>query len=167
MRNRVNRRNRKHRIASRNVVAALSMLFPPLGIFLVWRTDWSDTVKYCLTGAAVLVLAIGVALMPSPSNRTNGGIELIGREQAVEVYGPALPTAMVTGYTVQSTSSLFAEDTEDEIEYVYAMKEGQCYHTYKCKYAYASSQKLTVYEAYHLGYKACGLCNPPVYSPAQ
>ena len=163
MRNRAKARRRQTRVERRNLAAALAMLFPPLGIILVWRTNWSNAVKYCLTGAAVVVLAVGVALMPSPNNRVSGGVELIGREQDVEVYGPSLPTAMVTGYTVQSTASIFAEEPEDDTHYVYATKNGRCYHEYECKFAYASSQKLTVYEAHYLGYTPCGRCNPPPY----
>ena len=104
-------------------------------------------------------------LIPSADSRVSGGIELVGRERDVEVYGPALPTAMVTGYTATSTDSVFSAAEEDETEYVYAAKEAKCYHRSTCKFAYASSQKLTPYEAYYLGYKPCGRCNPPTYTP--
>ena len=41
-----------------------------------------------------------------------------------------------------------------------AGSDSECYHLYDCKFAYASSRRLTVYEAHYLGYTPCGLCNP-------
>ena len=159
-------RGKGRRRRFRNLPAAVFVvLFPPLGIFLTWRSSWSGLVKCCMTGVAVAVLLLGVSLLPSADNRVNGGIELVGSDRAVDVYGPELPTAMVTGYTVNSTGSVLAPIEESEVEYVYAASGAECYHTYECKFAYASSLKLTVYEAHFLGYKPCGRCNPPVYSP--
>lgn len=150
----------------RNVPAALFVvLFPPLGIFLTWRSRWSGMVKCCMTGAAVAVMAVMVALLPSADGRVAGGVELVGANPEAEIYGPELPTAMVTGYTVASSESVLAPATENDVQYVYAASNGKCYHEYECKFAYASSQRLTVYEAYFLGYKPCGRCNPPVYTP--
>lgn len=122
-------------------------------------------VKCCMTGAAVAVLALAAALLPSADGRVTGGVELVGAKPAAEVYGPELPTAMVTGYTASATGSVLAPADDSDVEYVYAASTGSCYHTYECKFAYASSQKLTVYEAYFLGYKPCGRCKPPVYTP--
>ena len=31
--------------------------------------------------------------------------------------------------------------------------------------AFDSSQRLTVYEAYYLGFEPCGRCKPPIYDP--
>lgn len=168
MQNRKKARKRSGRNARRGNLLAVLFLFllPPLGVILLWRSSWSDTVKYCVTGAVVLTVSVGVALLPSAENRTVGGIELIGREQEVEVYGPSLPTAMVAGYTVSATGSVFADVEEKDEHIVYAAKDGECYHEYDCKFAYASSQHLTLYEAYCLGYKPCGRCNPPEYVPA-
>lgn len=167
-----NRRYGRKRRNSRGIRDLLAVLFlilcPPVGVVLLWKSSWSGTVKYCLTGVAVVALAVGVALLPSADNRVNGGIELVGRQQQAEVYGPELPTAMVTGYTISlATDSIFAEEVENDIQYVYAAKDGSCYHMYECKFAYASSQKLTVYEAHYLGYRQCGRCNPPAYEPMQ
>ena len=166
LQNRRHGRKYRNRRDFRNLLAVLFLiLLPPVGVVMLWRTRWSGTVKYCLTGVAVVALAIGVALIPSADNKVNGGIEMVGVDKDVEVYGPALPTAMVTGYTVSlTTDSIFADDVETDIHYVYAAKNGSCYHEYECKFAYASSQKLTVYEAYHLGYTPCGRCNPPAYA---
>lgn len=150
----------------RNLPAALFVVFfPPLGIFLTWRSTWSGVIKCCMTGAAVAVMAVAVALLPSADGRVAGGVELVGVKPEAEIYGPELPTAMVTGYTVASNESVLAPSVENDVKYVYAASSGKCYHEYECKFAYASSQKLTVYEAYFLGYKPCGRCNPPVYTP--
>jgi len=150
--------------AARNVLAAVAVfLLPPVGVLLSWRSSWSNLVKYCMTGAAVAVMLLVVMLLPSAENTVNGGIEMVGRNAEVEIYGPDLPTAMVTGYTLTSYESLLASNEEDSARYVYAATDGSCYHEYECKFAFASSQKLTLYEAYFLGYEPCGRCNPPEY----
>lgn len=144
----------------------LLVLLPPVGIVIVWRRHWSNAVRIGLTAATLAILALAFVLLPSGENRIAGGVELVGIEREVEVYGPSLPTAMVTGYTSSlSTGSVFVETEETDTVYVYAAKGADCYHLYDCKFAYASSQKLTVYEAYYLGYKPCGRCNPPIYTP--
>ena len=154
------RGHRTNRRLSDLITLLLLAVLPPVGVVLLWRRNWRTSTKTALTAAAAAVL-----LIPSADSRVSGGIELVGRERDVEVYGPALPTAMVTGYTASSTDSVFSAAQEDETEYVYAAKEAQCYHRSTCKFAYASSQKLTPYEAYYLGYKPCGRCNPPAYTP--
>ena len=143
------RGHRTNRRLSDLITLLLLAVLPPVGVVLLWRRNWRTSTK---------------AAVPA-DRRGSGGIELGGRERDVEVYGPALPTAMVTGYTASSTDSVFSAAQEDETEYVYAAKEAQCYHRSTCKFAYASSQKLTPYEAYYLGYKPCGRCNPPAYTP--
>ena len=167
LQNRKTGRKNRNKRDLRNLLAVLFLiLLPPVGVVMLWRTRWSGTVKYCLTGAVVAVLAIAVALLPSAENKVVGGIEMVGTDRDVEVYGPGLPTAMVTGYTISlATDSIFAEEVETDTHYVYAAKTGSCYHEYECKFAYASSQKLTVYEAHYLGYEPCGRCNPPEYVP--
>lgn len=161
-------RSRGHRTSRRLsdlITLLLLAVLPPVGVVLLWRRNWRTSTKAALTAAAAAVLTAAVLLIPSADSRVSGGIELVGRERDVEVYGPALPTAMVTGYTASSTDSVFSAAQEDETEYVYAAKEAQCYHRSTCKFAYASSQKLTPYEAYYLGYKPCDRCNPPAYTP--
>ena len=166
LRNRGKGRGAKRRRNDWNLLAAVFVvLFPPLGIWLTWRGTWSGMVKYCMTGVAVAVLLVAVLLLPSAGGPPDGGIKLVGTDPAVDVYGPELPTAMVTGYTAVSTGSVLAPVDEDNVEYVYAASGAECYHTYECKFAYASSLKLTVYEVHFLGYKPCGRCNPPVYTP--
>ena len=159
------RGQRTNRMLSDLMTMLLLAVLPPVGVVLLWRRNWRTSTKAALTAAAAAVLTAAVLLIPSADSRVSGGIELVGRERDVEVYGPALPTAMVTGYTASSTDSVFSAAQEDETEYVYAAKEAQCYHRSTCKFAYASSQKLTPYEAYYLGYKPCGRCNPPAYTP--
>ena len=164
-----NSRKRANRAAMRNALTALSVvLLPPLGIVLTWRSRWSSMAKYCMTGLAVAVMAIAVALLPSADSRVNGGIEIVGRNMDVDIYGPELPTAMVTGYAVYGQQSVLAPDaTANNVTLYYAASDAECYHEYECKFAFASSQKLTLYEAYCLGYKPCGLCQPPEYKPGE
>lgn len=142
------------------------IVLPPVGIVLVWRGSFRTGVKAVLCAVVALVWALGVMLLPSADNRVNGGIELVGIEREVEVYGPALPTAMVKGYTSPLTDSVFIATEEEETEELYRAAEGaDCYHRSTCKFAYASSDKLTLYEAHFLGFEPCGRCNPPPYVP--
>lgn len=145
----------------------LSVLIPPLGLILTWRSRWSNNAKYCLTGLAAISFALIVALLPNPDARVEGGVQMVGREKEAEVYGPELPTAMVSGFVAPLGDSVFAQATEDasETEYVYAMPGANFYHLSTCRYAYASAQKLTVYEAHFMGYAPCRECNPPAYVP--
>lgn len=159
-----NGRRRASNSLLKNLLTALSVvLLPPLGIVLTWRSRWSGMVKYCMTGLAVGVMVLAVALLPSADNRVSGGVEMVGRNADVKIYGPELPTAMVTGYTVYGAESVLAPAETSTATLYYAAADGKCYHEYECKFAYASSQKLTLYEAYCLGYKPCGLCQPPEY----
>lgn len=143
----------------------LLFLCPPVGIVLVWRKAWSNSTRAMLTLAPILALTFAMLLVPSSNTQVAGGVELVGLERDVDVYGPALPTAMVVGYTSSMTNgSVFADAEDEDIQYVYAAKGADCYHLYECKFAYASSQKLTVYEAHYLGYKPCARCNAPAYT---
>lgn len=146
---------------------ALSVLIPPLGLILTWRSRWSSNAKYCLTGLAVISFALIVVLAPNPDVRVAGGVRMVGREKEAEVYGPELPTAIISGYVAPLGDSVFAETTENpsEDELVYAMPGAKFYHLSTCRYAYDSAQKLTVYEAHFMGYAPCTECNPPAYVP--
>lgn len=166
MRKRAGGRNWKRRENTRKVMSVIaSVLFPPLGILLVWRCRWSNAAKYCLTGLAVACFALVVALLPSADSRVNGGIELVGRKPEAEIYGPDLPTATVTGYVAPINESVFINDDDGETIYVYATTDGQYYHLSECKFAYASAQKMTPYQAHFLGYLPCSLCGSPAYVP--
>lgn len=140
------------------------VLFFPAGITLMWRRacTWPKGIKFAVTGIMVAAM-ITIFALPSPSSDISGGITLVGARPEVEVYGPELPTTIVTGYTRQNTDSIIVNTVADDIHYVYAADGASCYHEYECKFAYASSQRLTVYEAYYLGFEPCGRCNPPKY----
>lgn len=164
MQKRPGARSRRRRSNSRRIMSVIaSILLPPVGIFLVWRTRWSNNARYCLTGLAVASMVLIVALLPSPDARVNGGVELIGRKKEAEIYGPDLPTAMVTGYIAPVGESVFVQEEDEGESYVYAVPGEKNYHLSGCKYAYATAQKMTLYEAYFLEYTPCTRCNPPMY----
>ena len=96
---------------------------------------------------------------------TTGGVQLVTNRPEVEVYGPDLPSFIVPGYTSEQTSSIIVPAVENDVHYVYAADGAKCYHEYKCKFAYASSQRLTPYEAYYLGFTPCNRCEPPIFDP--
>ena len=128
------------------------------------RKKMSMTAKSALfLGIMVAVLA-GVLLTPSPKDGKGGGIELHGEEREVAVYGPELPKSTVGNYPVPVEKSVVLPETSgttEEVTYVYASDDQDCYHVSTCKFAYASGHRYTVYEAQLLGYKPCGRCNPP------
>ena len=150
-----------------NTRAALWLWCFPVGLSLMWRSDctWKRGVKIGISTAMVALLAaIFVVPLPKVGARSNG-VEIVAGRPEVEVYGPALPSLIVPGYTKETTGSIIAEDHGSDVHYVYAADDAECYHEYDCKFAFASSQRLTVYEAYYLGFKPCGRCKPPVYTP--
>lgn len=111
---------------------------------------------------------IGVLVCPSPYNNQRGGVELYGDDPEVEVYGPQLPENIVGGYTEPAIQSVVLPedgDGDDSTLYVYASEGQKNYHLYTCRNAYASAKKLTLYEAYYLGYKPGKCCNAPEYIP--
>lgn len=140
------------------------VLFFPAGITLMWRNacTWPKGVKFAVSGIVAAAM-ITIFILPAPTSNLSGGITLVGARPEVEVYGPELPSAIVTGYTRQNTDSIIVTDAQNDVHYVYAADGASCYHEYECKFAYASSQRLTVYEAYFLGFEPCGLCKPPEY----
>ena len=147
--------------------AALWMLFPPVGLTLMWRRSctWPKAVK----GAVTLVMAaalIAVFAIPAPKiDSSVAGVSMVSSRPEVEVYGPELPSFIVPGYTNEQNDSILVTAEKSDVHYVYAADGAKCYHEYRCKFAFASSQRLTVYEAYYLGFKPCGRCKPPIYDP--
>ncbi len=138
----------------------------PVGIPMMWQRSctWRRGVKIAVTGvAAALVLALLILPFPTSNRGLAGGVEMVSGENEVEVYGPELPSYIVPGYVSESTDSIIVDTVENTVHYVYAADGAKCYHEYECKFAFASSQRLTVYEAYYLGYKPCPRCNPPKY----
>ena len=100
------------------------------------------------------------------AERAPGSVELYGDDPEVEVYGPVLPENYVTRSTRSTAQSVIVrnEDIVDDTVYVYASRSGKGYHLKSCEYYYDGSQKLTVYEAYYMGYIPCSSCNPPIYT---
>ncbi len=155
-----------HEIRMRVITGILLVACPPVGVLLLWKRHCSVKLKYALSLASMAILALVVILIPSGTERVNGGVTLIGSEKQADVYGPALPTAMVSTYSASTSESVIADASEEEeITYVYAAKGQKNYHTAKCKFAYASSQKMTPYEAYYLGYTPGKCCDAPEYTP--
>ena len=148
------------------------MLCFPYGLFLMWRRDcrWHMALK-CVVTAAFALAVCAIVFAPTPVKQQDTTITLTGSAPEIEVFGPQVPegydvTAYITG---EEDPDLFAEVEQDDTVYVYASaNEGSTYyHTSICKFAYASSRRMTLYEAYMLGYTTpCQNCNPPIYDPA-
>ena len=145
------------------------ILFPPYGLYRMWSPScgWKLWIKIAVS-ALIAALIVMVIVFPMPRNSVSS---LTLRNDEEEVFGPPLPEFydMSIYYRPEDSSdNLLAETTERDVIYVYASgEEGSTfYHRADCKYAYASSKRLTLYEAYMLGYRTpCNLCNPPVYDP--
>ena len=145
---------------------ALWLLVPPVGLSRMWRRscDWHPAVKACIS-VAMAAMLVAVLIAPTRKPPVNGGVQLVTNRPEVEVYGPDLPSFIVPGYTSEQTNSIIVPAVENDVHYVYAADGAKCYHEYKCKFAYASSQRLTVFEAYYLGFQPCNRCKPPLYDP--
>lgn len=145
---------------------ALWLLVPPVGLTMMWRPGcrWHIGVKAGISALMAAAL-IAVFVIPAPTTAANGGVSLVSSKPEVEVYGPDLPNFIVPGYTNDQTESIIMPAVESDVHYVYAADGAKCYHEYKCKFAFASSQRLTVYEAYFLGFQPCNRCKPPIYDP--
>ncbi|MBR0368483.1 MAG: hypothetical protein IJH86_08870 [Clostridia bacterium] len=156
-------------VNSENLKTALWLWCFPVGLSKMWRKacTWPRGVKIGITAAMAAVL-LAIFVIPTPTaDRYTTGIQMVADKPEVEVYGPALPALIVQGYTRENTGSIIVDQVANDVHYVYAADGAECYHEYECKFAFASSQRLTVYEAYHLGFKPCGRCNPPVYVPGE
>ena len=163
------RKKARRRVNSENVKTALWLWCFPVGLSKMWRAKctWPKGVKIGITAAMAAVL-VAIFVVPTPTaDRFTTGIQMVADKPEVEVYGPALPALIVQGYTRENTGSIIVDEVKSDVHYVYAADDADCYHEYECKFAFASSQRLTVYEAYHLGFKPCGRCNPPVYIPGE
>lgn len=160
------RRPGRRRINRENLKTALWLWLFPVGLSKMWRSSctWPRGVKIGITALMAAILA-AIFIVPTPARDTVTGVQLVVGNPEVEVYGPALPALVVAGYSTEPTGSIIADEVASDVHYVYAADGARCYHEYECKFAFASSQRLTVYEAYHLGFEPCGRCNPPVYTP--
>ncbi len=161
---------RAGRKAPRATLKWLLMCFP-YGLYLMWRKScrWNLFLKSGVT-ALFVAAALLIVLFPSPERAEATKVVLVGAKPEAEVFGPALPAGYdPASYYIETVGTVTrAEDPVDNTVYVYASaSEGSTYyHTSTCKYAYASAKRMTLYEAYMLGYRTpCQLCNPPVYQP--
>lgn len=141
----------------------------PYGLFLMWRRRcrWHPVIKGFVTAAAMCAVA-AIIMAPAPSRTMGTKITLVGDKPGAEIFGPEAPEGYNPSAYIprDEQTDLFAGTVEEESVYVYASAtEGSTYyHSYTCEYAYASSRRMTLYEAYMLGYTTpCGKCNPPVY----
>lgn len=144
------------------------ILFFPIGLTRMWlgKCSWKNGLKYAVSGLCVALCA-AVICVPSPYRKTRGGVEIIVEDPEVEIYGPSAPQTMINGYTSAQQESVVVDSAVSPYNAVtvFAAEGAKCYHLGDCKFAYASAKRLTVYEAYFLGYKPCGACTPPVYDP--
>jgi hypothetical protein len=141
----------------------------PYGLYLMWRGSWHMAAKLCVS-ALFAAAALGILLFPAPERAAATKVVLVGAKPEAEVFGPALPAGYdPADYYVGALDRPTVADTaEDDTVYVYASASAGStyYHTALCKYAYASAKRMTLYEAYMLGYRTpCERCNPPVYIP--
>ncbi len=144
------------------------ILFFPVGLTMMWKSTcrWNSGVKYAVSTVPVLALAF-ILIWPFGAAPVRGGVNLVGKEKVVEVYGPELPQMMVAGYSKPAQSTVLAAnpETEDDTIYVYATDKQTRYHLGNCKYAYASGRRMTLYEANFRGLTPCNLCKAPAYVP--
>ena len=157
---------------SQNGAGKWLLLCFPYGLFLMWRKScrWHTAVK-CLVAAAFVCAACAILLIPGPEQHRGTRVTLVGHEPEAEVFGPEQPAGYdATAYLPDNVDTdLFARKEQDDTVYVYASAtEGSTYyHTPICEFAYASAGRMTLYEAYVLGYTTpCQKCNPPVYDPS-
>lgn len=125
--------------------------------------------KTWLLFAGTMAALAAVLIVPSPYPNAQGGVQLLGEDPEVEVYGPEVPSAIVDGYTAPVIQSVVLpaedENASDGRVYVYASPEQKNYHLGTCKFAYASGMELTLYEAHYLGYTPGKCCGAPEYVP--
>ena len=128
------------------------------------RRSGTRRILVCL--ALVSAVFVGVLVYPSPYNARRGGIELYGESPEVEIYGPQAPERIVGGYTEPVIQSVVLPEksAEEETLYVYASEDQKNYHMPTCRFAYASSKRMTLYEAYYLGYTPGKCCDAPAYT---
>ena len=162
-----NKKKGKKPANQENLRTALWLWCFPVGLNKMWRRGctWPRGVKIGITAAMAAIVA-AIFIVPTPTaGKFTTGVQMVADKPEVEVYGPALPALIVQGYTRANTGSIIVDQVANDVHYVYAADGADCYHEYECKFAFASSQRLTVYEAYYLGFKPCGRCKPPEYIP--
>ena len=146
-------------------IVLASVILPPLGLYLVWNSRWIKRQKVWMSALACVCFALIAAGMFWPDGSGEGGVNYVMRKPEVAVYGPEVPVSSVPHYIAPVSQSVLANDDDESVVYVYVTVSGQYYHLSSCRYYYQSSQKVTPYEAYYLGYEGCPECNPPAYVP--
>ncbi len=144
----------------------------PYGLYLMWQRScrWHGALK-CLVTAVFVCLVAAILIIPAPKSRTaSTRVKLVGVESNAQIFGPEAPAGYdYSAYVVaDGGADLIAPEVVDDTVYVYvsAAEGSTYYHDGQCKYAFASSPRVSLYEAYKLGYTTpCGLCNPPLYDP--
>lgn len=123
-----------------------------------------------LISAAFVAIIVAILAIPSPDRVTKTRVEIVGAEKSASIMGPEAPAGYhMDDYLVsEGGANLLAADDAlvDNTIYVYgsAQKGSNYYHDPQCQYAYATAKRMTLYEAYMLGYTTpCGICNPPLY----
>lgn len=140
-----------------------------------WFLRRSYAPAVCLGAATVIALTIVcVFALPMPKSakvespvtevvaaRTEVPAEVHTNETNDSLY-EGLKTTVSGG---QESAVIYDKEESAGNVTVYAAEDAECYHLGDCKFAFASSKRLTPYEAYYLHYRPCGRCNPPVYNP--
>lgn len=161
------RRRRAERRENRRLLIWLLVCFP-FGLVLMWRRScrWPLAAKCAVTAALALLVTAIVLPQTTPTRKVTGGVQLVGREPSVEIYGPELPEDL-DGRNYESI--LYSAATSVPVAtpvpetYVYVAGNGKYYHTAQCRYYQYASRKLSLYEAYFTDYKPCPECNPGVW----
>lgn len=144
----------------------------PYGLYLMWKKScrWNMALKTAVTAAFVCAVA-AILIAPAPRQHSGTSVKLVGAEPNAQIFGPEMPAGYdMSDYVIaEGGDDLIAPEAVDDTVYVYvsASKGSTYYHDSQCKYAYASSPRVTLYEAHILGYTTpCGICNPPIYDAA-
>ena len=162
---------RRRKKSNWKVYVCLLVCFP-YGLFLMWRTtSWRPAVKGLVTACfAALTLAV-VLPLTSPPERTPGGVQLVGAQRDVEVFGPELPEALGASYAQLSLISsgegpLLTQTQSPQTQtYVYSSRSDLYYHLRSCPSAQRTlDQQMTLAVAYYSGYEPCPVCQPETYT---
>ena len=89
------RKRRADRREDRRVLLWLLGCFP-FGLVLMWRRGcrWPLAAK-CAVSAVLALLVLAIILpQTAPKQKASGGIQLVGREPSVEIFGPELPASV-------------------------------------------------------------------------
>ena len=164
-----NAARRAQKTSNRKVVLFLLICFP-YGLIQMWRkARWHAAIKVMVT-ACFVALTVAVLLPQTlPPRNLPGGVEMVGAQREVEVYGPELPASLDENYAgygaVDSAAPVFAQVEEVDQVYVYANDNGSYYHRVDCQYVAWYSKKYTLPVAYYSNYLPCEVCDAPVYTP--